>query len=929
MTAMLSASEIPPYVGSFLRALAKVGYKGEWQADHASRILNATDNSIYQIMPQAVLYPRTDDDLKIILRLAQKEPYTAIKFMPRGGGTGTNGQSLNDCVIIDTSRHLNRILEINVEEGWVRVEPGVVPDRLNDALKSAGLFFPVEISPSKSATIGGMVSTDACGKGSRVYGKTADYILSMNCLLPDGHEIDTAKHEDPVLLDIIRHEYHHALANTPHLPRGLSGYNIPQAYDASDDRLNLNRLVSGSEGSLVLTRDVTLRVMPRPAHKAMFTLAYDDFDKALRHVETLLGFDPVAIETIDDHILSLARGDVLWHTLHGVMPDLPEDTKAMHFVEFEAFTKEQLAESTERFKVFLKSDSTALRYYTTDTNEQRTAIIGVRKKCVGLLGNMDGNRRPIPFIEDTAVPPAHLADYIADLRSLLKSHGLVCGMFGHSDAGCLHVRPALDLRLIEDEKFIRLVTDGVVALLKKHGGVLWGEHGKGLRGSYTEELIGTPYYGLMQKIKNHFDPMGRLNPGKIASSEDLIEIDAAPLRGQYDRQIDPQLAAQFPKATQCNGNGLCFSAMPDDTMCPSYKVTGDRKHSPKGRATLLREWMRLETVEPQTAKVFAHDVYDALHGCLSCKACTSTCPIHVNIPQMKSDFLQRYHRDNKRPLRDYVVALSETLLPWQKFMPDALATLIGLRDLPGAPKKSGLKDQPQVTPASIAAVVNPVLIVQDSYTSHYEPDLVMAIFSLVRKLGHTPLLVPLFDSGKAWHVKGFVRKFQSVAQRNAKMLEALAQYNVPMVGIDPSLTLIHRDEYKMALSRKPDYTILLLQEWLSNIPVPVIQPVKTSHSLFMHCTEKTMLPQSAGQWRDIFARFNIDLKIMETGCCGMAGAYGHEAEHVDLSKKLYDLSWKDKIDDSALITGFSCRSQIKRCDGRKARHPVELLNDLL
>lgn len=919
-------------VDAFLHDLPHAGFRGEASADYATRILNATDNSIYQILPQAVLYPNTPDDLNVIMKLAQKEEYGSLKFMPRGGGTGTNGQSLNDCVVIDTSRHLNRILEINAKEGWVRVEPGVVPDMLNMALKPHGLFFPVEISPSKSATIGGMVSTDACGKGSRVYGKTADYILSMQCLLADGREIDTGWYDDPALLETIRAGYHHAMANTPVLPRGLSGYNIGQGYDTAHDRLDFNRLFSGSEGSLVVLKTIKLRLIQRPVHKAMFALVYDDFDKALRHVPALLAYDPVAVETIDDHIVDLARNDILWPIVNDTLPDLPDATKAMHFVEFEAFSATDLETSVARFERYVKTDDIALKHYKTDTVEQRNAIIGIRKKCVGLLGNMDGHRRPVPFIEDTAVPPARLADYIADLRAFLTGQGLVCGLFGHSDAGCLHVRPALDLRQEEDEVFIRSVTDGVVALLKKHGGVLWGEHGKGMRGSYTADLIGTPYYALMQAIKRHLDPDNRLNPGKIAGHE-LKAIDATSLRGQHDRQIDHALSAAFPKATQCNGNGLCFSQMPDDTMCPSYKATGDRRHSPKGRAALLREWMRLESTSPDDARTFSHEVYDALHGCLSCKACTSTCPIHVNIPQMKSDFLQRYHRDNKRPVRDYLVGASETLLPWQRFLPAMLARLLGLRDLPELPAmtfKAGQAAQGYryASPALIGKTENAVLVVLDAYTTQYEPQMVLNTLSLIRKLGHEPLLVPLKDSGKAWHVKGFTEIFARKAQRNAELLERLAQYKVPLIGIDPSLTLIHRDEYR-AVSAHAQYGVLLLQEWLSGLPLPTQPLPHQSYTLFPHCTEKTMAPQSAKQWTQVFARFNIDLRIAETGCCGMAGAYGHESEHVGLSKKLFQSSWHGKLDDQSLVTGFSCRSQIKRCTGGIARHPAELLNDLL
>ncbi len=929
---------MPDTVARFLDALKTGAYQGDILTSHADRLMNATDNSIYQVMPQAVLAPRVQKDLNIIMELGAQDDFADVRFMPRGGGTGTNGQSLNNCVIIDTGKYLTRIININAAEGYVRCEPGVVLDQLNAALKSYGMVFPVHISTSKSCTLGGMVSTDACGKGSRVYGKTSDYCLSLTCLLANGREIETKSHANDALANLIKEQYDAIRGSAPDLPRGLSAYDLLGTYESGV--FDMTRLIAGSEGSLAVLKEIKLKIVPKVERKSLVSVLYGNFDTALRHVSAILEHDPVAIETIDDHILDLARGDILWHDLKAVLSDYadPAAVKAIHFVEFENDDADLLQNQCEVFEEVLAGTPGVLGYITTTDPKTIQSISSLRSKCVGLLGNMDGNRRPVPFMEDTAVPPDNLADYISDLKAMLAKHDLVCGIFGHSDAGCLHVRPALDLRLTDDEKFIRILSDDVVALVKKHGGVLWGEHGKGMRGEYTEALAGTLYYKVMQDIKSLLDPHNKLNPGKIAGP-DIKKIDDVPMRGAYDRQISPQWQEAFPKATQCNGNGLCFSAMPDDTMCPSYKITKDRKHSPKGRAAILREWIRLKSTDAKAARAFSHEVRESLHGCLSCKACTSTCPIHVNIPDMKIDFLDEYYKSKHRPYRDYLTGRAELYAQIARFIPFVPTDMFGLKDIP-KPCRPSLKTLMRkngfhfATPHAIKHADNPVLIVQDAYTSFYEAQTVLSVLQILRKIGYEPLVLPFRQSGKSWHVRGFKEKFRHIALGNIAFFENKARFGIPMVGIDPSTTLIYRDEYSKILGKKPRYSVLLLQEFLSiavqDSSLPKIQTIPQSvYPLFLHCTEKTMKPQSADEWSAILKAFNINVEIIQTGCCGMAGIYGHEAEHADYSEGLYDLSWKGKINETALVTGYSCRSQIKRLEGFHVKHPLELLNELL
>lgn len=928
-------ADIPAHVQNFLRALQSDGFEGDILTGYADRLINATDNSIYQIIPQAVIAPKDGNALSKIMSLSAHENFHDIGLMPRGGGTGTNGQSLNDCIILDTSKYMTRILDLDVQKQTVRIEPGVVLDVLKETLKPHGLTFPVSISPSKSCTLGGMVATDACGKGSRKYGKTGDYVLDMTCILADGREISTRNHDNEELKNILAESHKEISGNAPNLPRGLSAYDLLRAYNPDNDTINMTRLITGSEGSLAVIKDITLQLIKQTSTRFVAAVFYDNFIEALRDVDRILSFTPSSIETIDDIILDLAQNDILWHDFQHIIPDtsiLPS-IRALHLVEFE---------NEDDFEKFLKTyhENTSIIAYTSLNDEDSIQnAYNVRSKCVGLLGNMDGNKRPLPFIEDTAVPPQNLADYIDDVKQLLDSYGLRYGIFGHSDAGCLHIRPALNMQDEKDQAMIRTLSDAVVNLVQKHSGVIWGEHGKGLRGEYTKQLNGTAYANTMNAVKTLLDPHNKLNPGKIAAPDgnSLYKIDNVPMRGDFDRKISKQTQNQFPKAIQCNGNGQCFSALPDDTMCPSYKVTGDRKHSPKGRAAMLREWMRLKDADANAANTFSHEVFDALHGCLSCKACTSTCPIHVNIPDMKADFLYEYYKTNRRPLRDYMIGMAERYAKYSKYFSALPKYISSLVDMPQAKHhhlKKELKEQGFhfASDQTIQQAENPVLILQDAYTTHFETSLLLDTLSLLRKLGFEPLLIPFFESGKSWHIRGFQKKFKTIALNNIAQLENLARHDIPIIGIDPSLTLIYRDEYHKIFEREPRYHVALLQEWLSqNIDeAPQLKTIpKTSYDLFLHCTEKTMRPQSAEEWNTIFQKFGITLNAVQTGCCGMAGVYGHEKEHVQHSKDLFELSWNEKIDETALVTGYSCRSQIDRLKDYSVKHPLSLLNDLL
>lgn len=983
----------------FLDALKTSQYSGEIRTDYATRLVTATDNSVYQVVPLGVLYPRSEADVQVILSLAHKERFRAIKLSPRGGGTGTNGQSLCDGIILDVSKYFDQILELNLEQGWVRVQPGVILDQLNAYLKPHGVFFAPNLSPSSRATLGGMISTDASGKGSRIYGKTSEHVLSMRAVLIDGSAITTCAMVETELeaacarpglegkiytevRAIVGRSAPRLATDLPKLKRFMTGYDLVNTQH--NGMFDLGRVLCGSEGTLAVTTEATLRLSPIPKHKTLFAIRYSEFDAALRAANRLVGTNPGAIETVDDTIVSLAKEDVIWHQVAHLLDAADEPpVAAVNLVEFESDDPRVVQEKVIALSQLLDSERGApgrsSGYTIATTGPDIAALWNLRKKGVGLLGNAKGERRPVPFVEDTAVPPEHLADYIAEFRALLDRRGLRYGMFGHVDVGCLHVRPALDMKEASDEQLLRGISDEVVALTKKYGGVLWGEHGRGYRSEYTPTFFGPELYEELRAVKAAFDPHNQLNPGKLAtpskSTDRLVSLDAAK-RGTFDRQIHSQVREKFAEAVHCNGNGACFDYNPDAVMCPSSKVTKDRIHSPKGRAGILREWLRLMSQEGHMAGAdaqaaeqalmrgrssdpsdFSHQVYDAMNGCLACKACATQCPVKVDIPHMRASFYEQYHSRYRRPLKDYFVAGLEVMIRWfalgprlfNFFMKMSLvkalvARVVGMVDSPYLAVKTlrrGLSERgaERFNHERLAALdanekARTVLLVQDMFTSYYEPNVLLASYDLLTRLGRRVVVLPYRENGKGLHIKGFLRRFARVVERNTSYLERIAELGIPLVGVEPAVTLTYRDEYRKQLDRALGFKVRLLQEYLSEQLVSTTVPAnrrRTSYRLFGHCTERTYEPKSQQLWQNVFERLGAHLTVESTGCCGMCGAFGHEAEHLDESRGIFEMSWKPKLPDGAtergqvVVTGHSCRSQVKRFSGFVPRHPAEVL----
>ncbi|CCQ10574.1 Fe-S protein, homolog of lactate dehydrogenase SO1521 [Pseudoalteromonas luteoviolacea B = ATCC 29581] len=1007
-------------LNQYINVLQKKGFRGESDTSYATRLVTSTDNSIYQELPQAVLFPKDEKDIQTALECASQDPFLSLTFGPRGGGTGTNGQSLTPGIVIDLSRHMRSILEINVEEKWVKVQAGVIKDQLNDFLKPYGFFFSPDLSTSNRATIGGMINTDASGQGSLVYGKTSDHVLELKTFLVDGTELNTkpiptekakiiAEQNSKIgnlykqVLETCEGQRALILEKFPRLNRFLTGYDLEHVLSNDLQTFDLSRLITGSEGSLGIVTTAKLNLTPIQPFKTLINIKYDSFDSALRNSPFLVAANATSVETVDSKVLNLARQDIVWHSVSHLIQDIPnKDMQGLNMVEFNGESLDEIEAKVKTLCSQLdllidEGKAGVIGYQLTNSKADILKIYTMRKKAVGLLGNAKGQQKPIAFAEDTAVPPENLADFITEFRHLLDTKGLNYGMFGHVDAGVLHVRPALDLCDPAQEKLMREISDEVVALTAKYGGLMWGEHGKGYRSEYGPAFFGEALFNELRKIKAVFDPKNRINPGKIctpySSNSKLVSVDGKK-RSWFDKEIPIEVRQSFDNAMTCNGNGLCFNYDETSPMCPSYKVTKDRRHSPKGRATLMREWLRLQ--ENKNAHVleteqnlekgnlvstwweravhtyrkskgqydFSHEVKESLDECLACKACSTACPIKVDVPTFRARFLNLYHTRYLRPSKDFFVANVEATAPLMAKMPRVINGILSLRPISKLLEKSiGYVDTPLLSIPTLDKRISDiskfdqktfeslsteqkarsVFIVQDPFTTFYEAELVADFVELISKLGFNPIVLPFMPNGKPQHVKGFLKQFKTTAKNASEFLNSLVDYNIPFVGLDASLVMVYRDEYKKILSpeQRGNFHVQLAHEWIENIITTdevkkrFNQAGTTNRkiTLLHHCTETTALPNASKTWLSIFNLVGANVDSPSTGCCGMAGTYGHEVDHVENSKTLYRLSWEKHVKSTnpsdLAVSGFSCRCQVKRLENFKPKHPLQLLNELI
>lgn len=940
--------DIKPDLGALAASLAHdlraAGFEGDIAGDHASLAAAATDNSIYTIRPHMLVSPKNRDDVVILLRVMARAPYEKMPITARGGGTGTNGQSLNSGVIVDFQRHMNRLLTVNVDEEWAEVEPGIVLDRLNTLLEPTGLFFAPNTSTSSRCTVGGMVSTDASGKGSRHYGKTSDNLHGLEMVLEGGVVLDSslpAPKTCHALLEAVESACAdgrpHLLGQVPALSRRFTGYDLEKA-KVPDRPLEWWRLPIGAEGTLGLITRIRVRLRRKPRVKRLIVLAFDTFAAALHSGTALLRHDPLAIEVMDEWVQRIAAEAGLLNGFPAALRGTGDRPIAYSFVEFVGDD----AAIVDRQVAALREDAASLpgleTSYVPRDDADMASLWQVRAASVGLLGRVSGKRSPIAFVEDSVVPIENLAPFVQEFNALMDACGLRYGIYGHVDVGCLHVRPALDMGDAGDQALMSRISDGVFELTRKYGGIFWGEHGKGVRGAYLSAFVGAEAYRAFQRIKRAFDPHYRFNPGKLVGEpQDMLGITTTPLRPVLHDEGDP-----LHLAFKCNGNAQCMSYQHTTVMCPSFKATRDIRHSPKGRADALRAWY-LADPKGQTSPDLIEDVRAALDGCLGCKACATTCPVQVDIPEMKSYFLSRYYRSRRRTPGDFAALLLEDFSPSisrmrrlaalaTKLAEPLVSALTGLVALPRISPR-GLRPYDVLAVAEAEGTTLPshaVLILQDPFSALFDTEAALAVADGLAALGYAPSFIELMPGGKAAHVLGDRDRFMRHAQKLHQAVGTLRKFGKPIIGVDPAFVMMLRQEYRKAGLGISD--VLLVQEFLSREiahgrSFPRIAAGTIPAKLFVHCSENAAGAIGGKTWKDVFGALGVGIETPATGCCGMAGLYGHQARNQIVSRKAFDLSWAEPLgsESEVMVTGFSCRCQTGRFASATPAHPMHFI----
>jgi FAD/FMN-containing dehydrogenase/Fe-S oxidoreductase len=925
--------------------------RGEVRFDRKSRLLYSTDASIYQIEPLGVVLPRDEDDVRSALLLAAEE---GVPVLPRGGGTGLAGQTVGRALVLDFSKYMSAILEIDPDRRRARVQPGARLDRLNRAAAAHGLHFGPDPATIRQCAIGGMIGNNACGARSIVYGKTVDHVESLRCLLADGEAVDlgwtsrTALADTPgrageigrSLLEMVEPHRERIRSRYPRVPRRVSGYNFDLLLE---DEINLARMIVGSEGTLATVVEAELDLTPLPQHHALVLLAFRDRFAAMDAVPRILPERPSALEIVDDRVLRGAR-DLLEHRASAAL--VPDDSRAALFVEFQGDTAEEAESRARDFGVRARDLPGAPHVGVyLDAAEQLRAW-ALRRAALGLLYRTVGDVKPVPFVEDTGAPPERLGEYTRRFDEVILKHECTSGFFGHAGQGCLHIRVDLNLKDGRDVGRMRRIAEEVADLVVEFGGSLSGEHGDGLaRSEFLPRLFGPEIMELHRSAKRVFDPGGRMNPGKIV---DPPPMDESLRFGEAYRANPPETFFDYSAdggwdraVEKCNGMGVCRK-LDAGTMCPSYMVTHEEEHATRGRANTLREAMR------GNLSMTGPEVEAALDLCLECKACKTECPVGVDMARYKSEFLAQKHRAHgvSREARFFGRIREQAELASRapgvanfggRIAGPLLKRLAGVhpdRDLPRLASEPFRRwferSRNGETPAGTR-----VVLFDDTFHNYFHPAPLKAAVTVLERAGYAVELPPQpVCCGRAAISKGLLDDAREKLVRLTESLAPVAAEGVPVVGLEPSCILTLRDELP-DLVRDRRTAVLAeqsrtLEELLAETPDFTPGRLERRAIVHGHCHQKALVGMEP-TIRTLAKVEGLDVELLDSGCCGMAGSFGYARDHYEVSRDcgervLFPAVRSASSDDLVVAPGFSCRTQIKDfCGGRGALHTAELL----
>lgn len=943
----------------------------------------ATDASVYQEIPMAVCLPKNTTDIKKLILFAGKNK---LHLIPRAAGTSLAGQVVGSGIVVDISRHFNSVLEINIAEKWVRVQPGVIRDDLNALLKPYGLMFGPETSTSSRAMIGGMIGNNSCGLHSMIWGSTRDNLIETNALLADGSEIKfestdleilklkrTGNALDNIIYDKLlslleKSENQKSIrGNFPkkEVLRRNSGYALDSLLDTLEDnaKINLSTIIAGSEGTLCFVTEAKLKLIPLPPKETgIVAIHFLTIKEALKANLIAVGHSCAASELVDHVILEQAFNNSAQLANRYFVEGQPG---AILMVEFFEDLPAKLTLKCEKLIVDLKKAGLGYAYPVLVGKETAKAW-DLRKAGLGLLRNLKGDIQPVNLIEDCAVSVNDLPDYIHDLEILLKRNDVRYSIYAHAGAGQLHVEPMINLKSVEGRLTFKRILAETSLLVKKYKGSLSGEHGDGrLRGEYISTVMGNEVYDLFKFVKSIFDPNGIFNIGKITDSPSMLsslryQIEHKPVSVPTIFDFSEQ-ESMLRLTEKCSGSGDCRKTeLTGGTMCPSYMVTRNEKDTTRARANMLRQFLTEPAISFKNEKT-AVMVKDVLDLCLACKGCKIECPSSVDMTKLRAEFLYQYQQVNGLPLRSRLIGNFSKQMKLASFWPQLynvvtqtvpvrkmINRISGFhpnRSLPALPKET-LRTwyKKQVFPDR--PTIKTVYLFCDEFTNYLDLVTGQKSIKLLHALGYQVVITEHADSGRALLSKGMLKEAKLCAEKNTKFFSSLVGPQTPLIGLEPSAILSFRDEYPdlvstdLKLSAKNiSKNTFLIEEFLSR----EIQNGQISASAFTtehrkvvlhgHCHQKAMTDLQTSV-KVLSLPVNYEVEVIPSGCCGMAGSFGYESEHYDLSMKAGSLvlfPYIQKQDKDVLIAaaGTSCRHQIKDGTQKSSFHPAEILFDAL
>lgn len=964
-------------------------FEGELHVDAKTRQVYATDASVYQQIPAAVAIPKTVEDLQRLMRLAQQ---TGVGLIPRAAGTSLAGQVVGPGVIVDVSRHFTRIIEVDPVEQWVRVEPGVVRDELNLALAQHGLMFGPETSTSNRATTGGMVGNNSCGSNSIVYGSTREQTIAVRGVLSDGSLAEFGPLEpaqlkrlseanSPLLADQILVSMH-ALLNDPEtrqeivrqfpkptIHRRNTGYALDRliacnAFGEEGPLFNPCQLIAGSEGTLLLITEIKLRCHPLPPSQSAVQCAhFDSLDQALQATRIAMRHQPYACELMDRLILEGARRNL---EQSENLKFVQGDPAAILVTELRGETD---AEILQRFDVLEKElRETGLgTAYPVLSGDNARQVWSLRKAGLGVVSNLPGDHKPVAVIEDTAVDLADLPAYIAEFgQDIQQRHQISCVHYAHAGSGELHLRPVLNLKSREGRRSFRQIATDMAELVQRYKGSLSGEHGDGrLRSEFIEQMVGPKNYEVMRQIKSIWDPNHLLNPNRIVDPppmDEQLRFEADPIQSQPSTLFDFQSThGMLGAAELCSGSGDCRkSALMGGTMCPSYMATRNELDTTRARANLLRQSMT-GSHDPN-APFNQVDVKEILDLCLSCKGCKRECPSNVDMAKLKAEFLQGYYDRHGTPWRTRLIASSHRVSHWASKMPWLYHWLTQSQSVsPWTKRLAGFHPErslPRISSPTLrgwfqrhdphpnAGRLGSVWLFVDEFTNYLDAHVGQACVELLEQLGYAVDLPAHEASGRAAISMGLLRNARRLAQSNVKQLSECVTAEKPLIGIEPSAILSFRDEYPdlvgqswQAKSQSLASHVFTIEEFLTqrfargDFKRDAFSDQPQAIRLHGHCHQKA-IAQLAPTIEALQLPLNYNVRMIPSGCCGMAGSFGYENEKYELSMQIGELILFPAIrqePEATLIAapGTSCRHQIRDGTQRVALHPAEILRRAL